>query len=105
MNIYKHIKIAEEMGLPIHVAVNGQRRFLMNELYGIDQEIAIYKNYEGDVDNEYFALYCQSDAELRHAQITTDLRALKRITLPKAKDSITDEMIEQARNFPVERLF
>jgi len=83
-------------------AVNARRRFLTDELELLDLESAFCRDYEGDVDNEYFFLRQHSFLEEKRAKVMQELRAIKNMTIHTP--GITDEMIESARQYPVDQL-
>jgi len=101
-NFRQGIKIAEEFGLSIQYSINARRRFLVDELELLDLEIAFYDDYEGTPDNEYFSLCQYSFLSEKRAKVKQELRAIKNVTI--RKPGLTDEMIEQARNYPVDKL-
>jgi len=101
-NFRQGIKIAEDFGLSIQYSINARRRFLVDELELLDLEIAFYDDYEGTPDNEYFSLRQYSFLSEKRAKVKQELGAIKNVTI--RKPGITDEMIEQARNYPIEKL-
>ena len=101
-NFRQGIKVAEEFNLTAQYAVNARRRFLVDELELLDLEVAFYDDYEGsDIDN-HFSFLQYSELTLKRTKAKQELRAIKNVTIHKP--GITDEMIERARNYPVEKL-
>ena len=101
-NFRQGIKIAAEFGLSIQYSINARRRFLVDELEMLDLEIAFYDDYEGsDIDN-HFSFLQYSELTLKRAKVKAELRSIKNVTI--RKPGITDEMIEQARDYPVGQL-
>ena len=101
-NFRQGAEIAKDFELTVQYAMNARRRFLNEELELIDLEIAFYDDYEGDVLSEHFSLRQYSFLSEERAKIKQELRGIKNVTI--RKPGITDEMIEQARNYPVDKL-
>ena len=101
-NFRQGIAIAEDFDLSIQYVVNARRRFLLDEIELLDLEIAFYQDYQGELDSEYFALYCLSDVCLQRAKYMSELRSIKNVNKPSNR--ITDADIERARDYPVNQL-
>lgn len=100
--IYHGVKIAEKLGVDMSFACNARRRYLMQEIQLLELEIAFYRDYEGDLDSKYLSSLWWNELELKRLAALKELKSIKTITVKT--DSITDEMIEAARNYPVDRL-
>ena len=101
-NIHHGVALAKELDLTVSFAVNARRRYLMDEIELLDLEIAFYQDYQGELDSEYFALYCLSDVCLQRAKYMAELRSIKNVNKPSNR--ITDADIERARDYPVNQL-
>ena len=101
-NFRQGIKVADEMGLSLQYSVNARRRFLVDELELLNLEIAFYDDYEGTPDNVYFSLRQYSFLAEKRSKVKQELGAIKNVTIHKP--GITDDMIEQARNYPIGQL-
>lgn len=101
-NFRQGAEIAKDFDLTVQYAMNARRRYLNEELELIDLEIAFYDDYEGESASEYFALCQYSELCIQRNEIKRELRAIKNVTI--TTPGITDEMIEQARAYPVANL-
>jgi hypothetical protein len=101
-NFREGIKIADEFDLTPQYAVNARRRYLTEQLELLDLEISFYEDYRGNIDSEYFAVYNMSDLGEQRAKVKQELRSIKNVTIHKP--GITDEMIQRARDYPVDKL-
>lgn len=101
-NVRQGIKIAEDYDLTPQYAVNARRRYLTEQLELLDLEIAFYDDYQGNIESEYFAVYNMSDLGEQRAKVKQELRSMKNVTVHKP--GITDEMIQRARDYPVNKL-
>lgn len=104
MNIRKQLKIAEDMEVSRQFAVTCRHRYLSSMLCAIDTEI--YNLYRSDVKggiNAHFVADMIIDRENEQARILKELEQIKRINR-KVVGEITDEDIDRAREYPVDRL-
>jgi hypothetical protein len=101
-NFRQGIKIASDYDLSPQYAVNARRRYLTDELELLDLEIAFYNDYEGELDSEYFAITQMSLLGEDRAKTMRELRSIKNMST--TKPGLTDDMIDEAMRYPVDKL-
>lgn len=105
MNIYGHLRAAEDMELHKGFAIQARKRYLNSRVNGIWQEIY---DLDGWVDgmcdiNSEFAFQTINLLVAESVVIAKELKSIKTI-LRVDKNDITDNMIEIAKSYPVDKL-
>jgi hypothetical protein len=105
MNIYGHLKVAEEMELHKGFAIQAKKRFITRQLLFIDDDVDYYFGWvDGVFDiNEVFALHSLDRLCREKSKLKKEYERIMQILKPTTGD-ITEAMIESARAYPVEKL-
>lgn len=108
MSIYANLKQAEDMGIDRSWAINARQRFLTDELFIVHDVLSEWVQFLEDYDpksaTEVFMISEEiGEAIDRKCAIMKELETIKKMT-KDPKDVITDEMVEEARRYPVDRL-
>ena len=105
MNIYQHLKVADEMELKKGFAIQARKRYLKDEISDIKHEcleLSDWVDGVGDI-NEWYALVRLGVLLERWGKLKKEYRVCTEILRPREGD-ITEQMIETAREYPVEQL-
>lgn len=117
MICHDNLKMAEEMGLDRTYALNCRKRYLSGRLWEIADEEDVILNDMEECPITDCNIVCRPDCrvglavtsfrklekERRAAQ--RELKVMEKLLVFKRRpDEITEEMIEQAREYPVDRL-
>jgi hypothetical protein len=99
--------MAEEMGLDRSWAINRRSQFLTNELMATDDGFKELADFVEDHEATELSLYLLADEALalveKKAGAIDEIARIKKMT-KDPKEMITDEMVEAARRYPIERL-
>lgn len=98
---HQHKEIGEMFGLSGPVVSECRKRFLQSKIDGILEEIRFFLDYQGSLDSEEYALILASDLGIKAAKLRLEII---RLDMPERKGTVTDEMMEFARNSPVEKV-
>lgn len=104
MNIHQQIKIAEDMGLPKQFAIRARQRYLTAAKTDLRKDVIVFGHFSdgsGSLSDE-FATLGLIDTRYNQIELERELQAMRRIG--KVDNGITDEMITDARNYPVDKL-
>ena len=105
MNIYKHLKLADEMSLSKGFAIQARKRYL-KDLVDVNKaecaELFDWIDGYGDV-NEFYAINRIGLLLQDRDKLRKEYRKCLEILKPRQGD-ITEQMIENAREYPVENL-
>lgn len=103
MIIHDNLKAADDFDLSVQEVIHYRRRALNEELEQLDQENSFYREYPYlDELNAEYGIQAVIECEERRRKVMAELDVIKRVTLPKM--GITDDDIESARRYPVDKL-
>lgn len=108
MSIYANLKQSDDMGIDRAWAINSRQRFLTQALFDVNDALSAWGKFVAGFDpisaTEVFMISEEIGEVIeRKCGILKELEAIKKMT-KDPKDVITDEMVEEARRYPVDRL-
>lgn len=103
MNVRDILKKAEEMEVDPKYALSCRKRYLAGLIFTREMNIQAWDFQTDDLRMDYFRELLAIDDVKAIAEIKWEIKRLDR-ALIKFEGQITDEMIERARAYPIERL-
>jgi len=104
-SLHRHLEIADDMGIDKSFVINARRRMLTLDLFAIEDEIR--KLQIRSSDNPATAVFRKVvlDKKIeRRAHIRKQLDTLKQTVSMTDDSQLSEDQIEQARQYPIEKL-
>ncbi len=103
MNVRDLLRKAEEMEVEPKYAITCRKRYLAGEIFTREMNIQAFEVESGDADLDYLRELLAIDDVKAIAEMKREMKRLDRALL-KFEGGITDDMIAQARAYPIDQL-
>jgi len=99
------IQTARNMGVDEKWALNCRKRYLAGGIFNHEMDFHYWmeRDSEDPVNAEMFVVFAIKEVK-KSAKLKKEIRRLDRAMLKTGENTITDEMIDQARQFPIDQL-
>lgn len=103
MNVREVLKKAEEMEVDPKYALTCRKRYLSGQIFIREVNIQVFEVETGDFEKDYFRELLAIEDVKAIAEMKREIKRLDR-ALMKFEGGITDDMIERARQYPIDKL-